>query len=281
MGNQDSQYDQLAFKASHNSYDRDEDFHQQLKWNPSQPYDGGCRGLEVDIVRHSNSTKGTSLGYFQVSHDQGGNGPPLANYLGYLLSWHLADPGHDPVFVDLDIRSKEGDVSVFPDEIDNYLREWFSGPLIFTPGNLLTDPDLDLVGNLEKNGWPALETLRGLFLFCLSGTNSWKEFYANDDLSHRLCFSDVDVDDTKTTSPVTSGNRAVANLHLYSDDYDKWKKLVPSLRAQRLLVRGYVLNSEGIWDKAQGAGVNVLATDKVSGHDWAKVGNEPFAPAPA
>jgi hypothetical protein len=78
---------------------------------------------------------------------------------------------------------------------------------------------------------------------------------------------------------VTSQYRVVANVHLYSDDYDNWKKLVPSLRARRLLVRGYVLNSESLWDKAQSAGVNVLATDKVSNYDWALVGSEPFAPS--
>jgi hypothetical protein len=281
MNFDDYRYNELAFKASHNSYQRDEDIHEQLQWNEHQQYDGGCRGLEIDITRHSDSSNGTSLHYFQVSHEKGGSGQPLADYLGYLLSWHLANTDHDPVFVDLDIKSEEGSVEKFPGEIDTYLTEWFSRPLLYTPGDILTDPALDLVGTVQKDGWPTFGDLRGKFLFCLSGTDAWKQFYAEKDPTIRLCFADVDVKDTAETNPIHKGNRAIANVHLYSDDYSHWKKLVPSLREAALLVRGYVLNSDSLWDKAQGAGVNILATDKVSDYDWARVGNAPFAVSPA
>jgi len=276
----DTAYNQLAFKASHNSYGRDEDLHQQLQWDAAHPYQCGCRGLELDITRHSDSSGGTSLGFFQVSHDQGGSGPPLATCLGYLLSWHLADTGHDPVFVDLDIKSEDGDETTFPDEIDTYLREWFSAPLIFTPGSLVGKSGLDLVACVQKGGWPTLEDLAGKFIFCLSGYDKWKSNYATTSPTDRLCFADFDVKDTAESSPVSSGWRAVANVHLYSDDYDDWKKLIPKLRADAFLVRGYVLNGEGLWDKALGAGINVLATDKVRNYSWAKVGDEPFVLSP-
>lgn len=276
----DTAYNQLAFKASHNSYQRDEDLHQQLHRDPAETWQGGCRGLEIDITRHSDSSGGTSLGFFQVSHDQGGSGPPLANYLGYLLSWHLADGGHDPIFVDLDIKSEAGDATTFPDEIDNYLREWFSAPLLFTPGDLVGTSGLELVAYVRKNGWPALADLAGKFIFCLSGYDKWKSLYARTDPTRRLCFADFDVKDTAGSSPVSSGWRAVANVHLWSDDYDDWKHLIPKLRADAFLVRGYVLNGESLWDKAFGAGINVLATDKVRDHSWATVGSEPFALSP-
>ena len=276
----DTAYNQLAFKASHNSYPRDEDIHQQLHRDPAETWQGGCRGLEIDITRHSDSSGGTSLGFFQVSHDQGGSGPPLANYLGYLLSWHLADGGHDPIFVDLDIKSEAGDATTFPDEIDNYLREWFSAPLLLTPGDLVGTSGLELVAYVRKNGWPALADLAGKFIFCLSGYDKWKSLYARTDPTRRLCFADFDVKDTAGSSPVSSGWRAVANVHLWSDDYDDWKHLIPKLRADAFLVRGYVLNGESLWDKAFGAGINVLATDKVRDHSWATVGSEPFALSP-
>jgi hypothetical protein len=283
VSNADAAYNQLAFKASHNSYDRDENLHEQLLWNPLRPYDGGCRGLELDINRHSDSTGGTGLHFFQVSHIQGNTGTPLGAYLGYLLSWHLFDTGHGPVFVDLDIKSKSGDETTFPVEIDNYLREWFSVPLMVTPGNLVGQSGLELVAYVQRHGWPRLSDLAGKFIFCLSGNDKWKSFYARTAPTSRLCFADFDVDDRADSSPVTSGWRAVANVHLYSGDYGKWKNLIPKLRAQAFLVRGYVLNGYDIWQKAQTAGVNVLATDKVKDHDWAKVGivvNEPFAPSP-
>lgn len=273
-------YDQLAFKASHNSYERDEDLLTQLRWNDANRQDGGCRGLELDINRHSDSSNGTSASYFQVSHDQGGEGRTLASYLDDLTSFHAADAGHDPILVCLDIKSKEGSVSAFPDEIDNYLRQWFDASLISTPGRVLAhDPSQGLVENLQEYGWPLLSELRGMFLFCLSGTNDWKKHYSQASPSERLCFADFDVKDTADSDSVTAVNRAVANIKLKPEHYEFWKTLVPELRARRFMVRGYVLNSSGMWKEAQRVGVNVLTTDKVSGHEWAVVGNAPLVPS--
>ncbi|HMJ92497.1 MAG TPA: Ca2+-dependent phosphoinositide-specific phospholipase C [Allosphingosinicella sp.] len=272
-------YDQLAFKASHNSYERDEDLLEQLQWNDGQRWDGGCRGLELDINRHSDSTNGTSESYFQVSHDQGGEGPTLASYLRDLATFHTNDTAHDPVLVCLDIKSKEGSKTAFPDEIDNYLRSWFDASLICTPGQCMVDPNLDLAPNLKAHGWPLLSALNGRFFFCLSGNNDWKSNYSKTSPRDRLCFADFDVEDTTPPNTTTSQYRAVANVHLYSDNYGNWKDLIPGLRARRLLVRGYILNSSSIWSKAQSAGVNVLATDKVSNNEWAQVGNAPMVPS--
>lgn len=280
MAGTSASYNKVAFKASHNSYERDEDLHAQMRWNEQEPYDGGCRGLEFDINRHSDSSGGTSLRFFQVSHDQGGTGTPLGAYLGYLLSWHLAHPSHDPIFVDLDIKSKMGSEMSFPGEIDTYLEEWFSRPLIFTPGDIFGDSDLDLVAYVQKHGWPTLADLRGKFVFCLSGHDPWKSYYADHFPRARLCFADFGVKDSAKSSPVTSGYRAIANLNLTSANYDNWKTLIPNLRAQAFLVRGYVLNGAELWGRAQGAGVNVLSTDRVKNHDWARVGEAPFAPSP-
>jgi len=37
----DLTFDRIIFKASHNSYDRDESLQQQLTFNPSKPYNCG------------------------------------------------------------------------------------------------------------------------------------------------------------------------------------------------------------------------------------------------
>jgi hypothetical protein len=272
-------YDQLAMKASHNSYQRDESLDEQLQWNAAERYNCGCRGLELDITRHSDDSGGASADYFQVTHEQGGNGPNLATYLNDLKAWHATDSGHDPIFVTLDIKSEEGSKTKFPGEIDTYLRTWFDESLICAPGDLMVDADKDLAANVQEHGWPFLQDLKGKFLFCLSGNNDWKSNYSKTSPADRLCFADFDVEDTREPGSVTSNYRVVANVHLYSDDYDNWKDLIPTLRARRLLVRGYLLNSSSLWGKAQSAGVNVLATDKVSDYDWALVGSEPFAPS--
>jgi Phosphoinositide phospholipase C, Ca2+-dependent len=272
-------YDQLAFKASHNSYDRDEDIATQLRWNDDKHYNGGCRSVEFDIVRHSDSSGGASESYFQVTHEQGGNGPTLASYLRQLLSFHEEKIMHDPILVMLDIKSEEGSAEVFPNEIDTYLRTWFNFDLICWPGRLMWGPSDELVAELQEHGWPTLADLKGQFLFCLSGNEKWKSLYADCNTDERLCFADLDIDVLMPFAPTISGNRAIMTLHLYSDQYGIWAPIVAGLRAQSLIVRGWVVNSEELWKKAQGGGVNALATDKISNYDWAHVGSEPFAPS--
>lgn len=282
MSYQSVGYDQLCLKAAHNSYQRDETLVEQITWNNDKRYNGGCRAVEFDITRHSDESHGTSEDYFQVTHTKGGSGPTLASYLSQLLAWHDGDTGHDPIMVYLDIKSEEGDVPVFPDELDAYLRTWFRTDLIYAPNEILRGSSAPLLKVIQQKGWPLLGKLPGRFLFCLSGTEKWKKTYAKTDPTARLCFADFSGDSPiPGMLPEVDEHRAVANCHLYSDQYDWWRHVVARLRAQRLLVRGWVLNSDGLWDKAQGAGVNLLATDKVSNHEWAHVGTEPFALSPA
>src|SRR5436189_1483511 len=267
-------YNQASYKQSHNSYDRDEDSHQSLLFHPNDPGNAGCRGLEYDIWRHSDSSNGRSLGYFTVAHSTS-SGPPFANYLGYLLSWHLADVNHDVVFVTVDIKSSGGSKESFPDEIDNYMREWFNAGLMYTPGMLSPD-NSDFVAYVKANGWPEVDTLRGKFIFCLSGNSDWKTYYAQTNPLARLCFADKDFDDGKSVTVPTTGQQIIFSSNLYSDNFETWKKSITNLRAANLIARGYVLTSDGIWDKAKQAKLNAFATDKITGHSWAHVGSTPF-----
>lgn len=270
-------YNDVSFKASHNSYQRDEDIHEQLQWDALNPAQGGCRGLEIDITRHSDATAGRSVMYFQVSHDQGGTGIPLAAYLGYLLSFHIAAPLHDPIFVTLDIKSQAGSVAVFPGEIDTYIREWFDPSVLFTPDQFLRRARGDLGMAVTELGWPTVGQLRGQFLFCLSGTEAWKAFYSSAQPNARLCFADLDVDDNDGAfQPSRGGHRVIINSHLYSNHFGAWQTLPARCRGTHRLVRGYVLDSSAIWNKALTHGFNILATDKIRGKDWAHVGTEPF-----
>ena len=273
-------YDRVAFKASHNSYQRDEDLHVQLVWDAARPWQSGCRGLELDVTRHSDSSAGTHLSYFQISHDKGGSGPPLGAYLGYLLSFHANHPNHDPVFLTVDVKSESGSRAKFPKEIDSYLREWFDASLIWTPADMLarSRASRDLCAAVARAGWPSVGELRGKFLFCLSGNKDWKRVYADDNPKQRLCFADRDVSDDDPNVAACTGNRAIVNMHLFTADHGVWSVTIPRFHLARQLVRGYELGSSGLWSKALAAGVNVLATDQVRGRTWAHVGTEAFAP---
>jgi Phosphoinositide phospholipase C, Ca2+-dependent len=269
-------FHRLQFKASHNSYDRAGDLAAQLLFNSANPALGGCRGLELDLVRKSDSSGGTNSRYFQVNHVAGQTGPHLKVYLDQLRTLHQQDPDHDPVFVTLDIKSTAGPFVVFPDELDTYLRTHFDPALLYTPSHFLRSPG-DLVQNAAAHGWPALSVLRGKFIFCLSGTKKWKAYYADKDPAQRLCFADIDVPDNQAaTQPPQTGNRIVANMNLFSANVAKWRQSVPRFRAANWLVRGYVLNGSTLWQNALGAGINALATDEVSGAAWATVGSGPY-----
>jgi hypothetical protein len=267
-------YHEVSFKASHNSYERNESIHQQLNYFPNDPSRCGCRGLEFDIWRHSSATER----FFTVSHDDPNGGYPFAYYLGLLLSYHLNNPQHDVILVTIDIKSSNGSIASLPAEIDNYIAEYFHKKLLFTPGCLFTNKKLSLCENVVRYGWPDIASMKGQFVFCLSGTPAWKNLYAHTDIQSRLCFSDVDVDDDdkNITAPVT-GDFVFFNMHIYSDDYSTWKKTLPLFFNKNLITRVYEANGETLWNKALHAGASILATNQVSGKAWAKVGNTAFA----
>lgn len=269
-------FDQIIFKASHNSYDRDETLLQQLTFNPSKPYNCGCMGLELDIWRHSSSYvpyESISAGYFTVAHDTPGN-KTLKSYFDQILQWHNGNPAHDVVLITLDIKSSNGGYSNFQDEIDTYLKCYFGEDLIFKPGQLMQNPQLSLCSNVIATGWPQLASseLSGKFIFCLSGNKDWKAQYAATNLSIRYCFSDLDQSDSdKNVAPPTSGNIVFFNFHIYNSNKNSWMKTIPPFAKSKLIVRTYVSNSEENWDNCIKANVSAIATDKVSNYNWCMV----------
>lgn len=275
-------YNCARFKASHNSYDRDETIAQQLQWDGVHRAQSGCRGLEFDIWRHSDNSGGRSRSYFNVAHTGVGNatgGRELADYLQMLRVWHAGQTNHDPIIVHIDIKSSEGSKTVFPAEIDAYLRTWFDEGLILKPASLMDRPGESLLAACARKGWPTVGNLRGKFLFCLSGNEDWKRFYADTTGPGSLCFADFAVDDDKTIGQLSASlpsNRVVINVNVFSAHFDKWKTLVPALTARGYFVRAYVLDSDGLWSKGIQGRINALSTNKIRGHDWAHVGNEPF-----
>jgi hypothetical protein len=268
---EDTPYNQVSFKASHNSYESSFDIHQLLSADFKEVSNFWCRGIELDFTRHTDGSDGSSASYFQVTHKQGGDGPSLASYLGYLLSWHLNNPGHDPVFVTLCIKSKDGDFTLFPSEMDTYIANWLTREFLFKPSDLMKG-GLTLLESVQQFGWPTVRTLSGKMILCLSGTEDWKAHYASSD-SDRLCFADVDVSDDNADPVVPAdGTRIVANINVHSNTWPKWKTAVDVLRRAGFLTRGYVVNSDELWKKARTANLNAIATDEVKGSGWAVTG---------
>lgn len=253
-------YNQVSMKASHNSYDRDETLVQQLSWDARQPWQGGCRGLELDINQSSSGNQ------WSVGHVGGYSSKErqLSQFLNELRVWSLEHPGHDVVTLYLDLKQVH---TGFASGLDQYVGQYLGRP-IYRPLDLMGTQS-SVPNGARVNGWPTLNQLRDRFIVVLSGDKDAKASYAADDPRARLCFADKDCGAGDTPS---SNDRVFFNYHLYSKDYGKWG---PVFRGQvnnpASIIRGYVLNGKDLWNNALKSGCNVLATDKVRNHDWALV----------
>lgn len=272
-------YNLLMMKASHNSYERDESILEQLNWDPEENYQGGCRNIELDIWRHSNQWEGL----FTVDHDSGNAGKNLSDYLNIFSAWHNSNPDHDVISVMLDIKSANGNYELFPGEIDWYLKKYFlDRKYLFTPGDILID-GMDLVESIqERKEWPSLGELKGKFMFILSGNETWKSYYAEQLTPCNLLFSDKEFSDNDTSlTPPESGNRIIFNFKLYAEHFSVWQNTIPPFRQANFLTRMYTANDETLWNLSKQAGINIIATDKIVNSTWAEVGGGyPFAPTP-
>ncbi len=275
-------YHQITFKASHNSYERDETLSQQPTFNPEQPYNDGCLGLEFDIWRHSSRyTPGRAINplYFTVHHDKPNKGGTLAHHLGEVKNWHNDNPNHPPVLITIDIKSTNGGYNNFHDEIDTYLKMHFGEYLIFKPNQLLYNNNLSLAQNVIESGWPRITSpsMRGKFIFCLSGKGDWKTIYGNSGISERYCFSDQERDDDKAPgddgyqAPPSTGNFVFFNFNVHNSNRGKWLQSIPLYFDRNLITRAYVANSEDNFNNCIRAKVSAIATDKIRNHPWAKV----------
>jgi hypothetical protein len=162
--------------------------------------------------------------------------------------------------------------------MDTYLREWFDEQAIFPPNEILI-AGKSLLQSVNASGWPTPSQMQGRVIFCISGTESWKSFYAGLSPATRLCFADLDFsDDSNELKRPADGNRIVANLNLFADHFAHWKPATEQLHELGFLVRGYVINDAKLWQFARQSSVNILATDQVRGTTFASVGTGVFGP---
>jgi len=290
----DLRYHEVSFKASHNSYEREEaPCFTQLAWTEGRPHVAGCRGLELDIQQSPSNWA------WSVAHIGGYSGSAdtqLATYLRALVWWSEENRGHDVVTVLLDLKDTHFADREFPVYLDRYILDAMPRQRIFAPGDLMQGTD-DLVSAVRTGGWPRLNDLGGRFIFCLSGNEERKATYAATDPARRLCFADVGMKPfSDPPRDEVRGDRVFYNFKLsdsyfVQDGYDGVAAdqtntiLVATLewfqQQQGLITRGYDLNTKESWQRAHRFGVNMLSTDKVDRHPWARVGDLPFVRAAA
>ncbi len=275
-------------KGSHNTEERSETLPQALQFNPSQPYQAGCRNLEFDLVLAD-----TYLGpdddwpsTLQHSGSYDWKVATLYDALMILHDWHLANPGHDVVTVTLDLKNAPGDDATYTAKVEETFEATLGADNLYTPGMLQRDAATLLAG-ARAYDWPSVDDLRNKFILVFTGADSdsavaRRRRYLSQDTRTRLAFVDIDqrtAGNDPDKSPYTDGNRVFISIDYGSSG---WCDLaVQAQAAGGFATRAYVLNSAGDWDAAQRAAVNILATDKVSNYSWAQVGSAPIVPAPA
>ena len=260
----------VKFKASHNSFERDErPVTEQLVWSRSQPYQAGCRGLELDLRESPN------LWSWSVHHDefQGRVDAQLVEYLRHLRTWSRFDPRHDVITIFLDLKAQARNRRQFPRYLDAVIEEFLGCDRLYTPAELMGAAS-SLVGGAMASGWPTLEALRGRFILVLSGDEPTKASYVSSG-RNRLCFADQRLRDGDSLPSLTDGDRVFFNLNA-TEDWAWREPLRWFSRQQGFITRAYVANSADIWNRLLTADVNILATDKVRNHPWAQVGEQPF-----
>lgn len=263
-------YQDVTFKASHNSYERDErPFTEQLSWTGRSPHQAGCRGVELDLRESPN------LPVWAVDHDEYTSRADrqFSEFLHHLRRWSSMHPRHDVITVTLDLKAAARDRRQFPRYLDAMIDECLGRDLLFTPAALIGDHE-SLVAGAMATGWPTLHELRGRFILCLSGDEPTKKSYSSSS-RQRLCFADQRLRQGDRLPSRTSGDRVFFNFNA-TETWD-WVAAVRALAdRQGFVTRTYGLNSADLWQRAIAAGANIVATDKVRGHSWAHVGDEPF-----
>ncbi|MGW5284787.1 Ca2+-dependent phosphoinositide-specific phospholipase C [Streptomyces collinus] len=120
------------------------------------------------LVNDNNCTYNTGSGAFRTTWRNGS----LRTCLDDLRAWSDAHPGHDPVYLKLELKwGFRSHAGMGPTELDRLVAEHLGAEHLFTPANMLgtTYPTLDAAA--QAGAWPTWNELRGKFIvFPITGT---------------------------------------------------------------------------------------------------------------
>lgn len=263
-------YDEVAFKASHNSIDR----LSGMRWRDSIDHQlsgtGGlsepCRALELDLVQEPDRFEWT------VKHGVNDEGPRLRDVLEVIAAWadRPENDDHPVVTIHLDLKNDPMEHTAFALAIDRLLSTVLGGGRIYAPGAVI-GPHQDLVRGARGGGWATFAELRGFFVFCLSGAGERKMRYARHVSRARLCFADY----PGSRGAPKRGHRVFANLFVEAGGYRE--NLARVKRRPGFVARGYNIVHRRTWDTSVEGGANILSGDILDSDDLS-LGGDGMAP---
>lgn len=275
-------YNEVQFKVAFDSHTKGP-LDQQLAFSPHKPWEGGCLGIELDVVQNPNLTGSDDDWEFALQN--GGEfqkeNPGLRQTLRDLRQWSSNHPGHHVVTIHIALKGKStlGDDKLFCEKFDEVLANELGIERIFTPAYLQRDAS-SLLSAVQQYGWPTLEDLRGNFIIVLTGDDSnrlvslRRMVYTYNEAYKRLAFVDIDHREARRFSKNISdidnpgyreGSRVFLNIKLGHGD---WIRLANGARKFGLVTRLWKANTQSDWNLAKQANVNLIATDMIHDSQW-------------
>ncbi|HSM03766.1 MAG TPA: Ca2+-dependent phosphoinositide-specific phospholipase C [Longimicrobiales bacterium] len=265
---EDLRYDQLSFKASHNTIDRMKD---QRRWSIGEQLGGTGDAIEPVLGLEFDLHQIPGLNEYHVKHDVGATGPEVRDVLREVVEWCDAHPDHPVVTIHLDLKNSPGDDEEFIRSFDEMLLEALGEERVYRPASVIGG-EKDVIRGAQAGNWATFRELRGKVILCLSGAGDRKHAYANHEPEKRVCFADFAAG---SRTPPRRGNQVFVNL--FVDHTTPLSDIEAWTRTKGFIVRAYNLVARRAWDTCVEGGVNILSTDVLDNRDYV-VSGVGFAP---
>jgi hypothetical protein len=250
-------YNQVRQKSSHNSFQREEGIYDQfLYWR--------VRSLEFDLHNDkglSQNLTGNWYIYHVYISDDDTTVDKLSDLMTVLQGLQRAVPEHEITTIFLDLKDDWDDTHT-PEQLDSLLIDALGTNHILRPRDLATSNDLQ--GGIARSGWPHLSSLRGKFVFVLTGGNlseedsKLNEYVADGGTAHeRACFIAPGI---STVADITAKNYAI----FFNLKESQASALAPSVFSAGLVSRIYEADSETTFKAMKTDQVHHIATNKIN-----------------
>jgi len=176
----------------------------------------GVRQFELDV-----NVNKAPAGTFSVVHIQGIDEnttcKAFLDCLTTIRTWSNAHPSHMPIGIQLELKNADVPSDSLPyrdwtpsdlDALDAGIRSVFPENRMFTPDDL-RHQHATLPEAIGKDGWPAVDSVRGQVMFVMDNSGTFRTWYrtGHDALQGRVIFTNADAGDAdaafiKTNDPV-------------------------------------------------------------------------------
>lgn len=254
------------FKGSHNSYERLEPIQDQLGFHQIRQLEFDLRYVNDDWVVYHDDGAADTLCYF------------LGGCLDEVKIWSNENPGHQPVFIWLDLKD-QGWQTGGMESLDEIITAHLSEERLLTPDQLRQwYPDHQTA--VGKSRWPALEVLRDHFIVVLTGNAAMNEAYAEDArppllgrpafVSYEQTSPHWDFDDP--LDRVSVPYHVIFNVNL-APPIPPWKwEFISRAHRRGYLTRAYNLaHNFSDWLALMRQGLNIFSSD------WVNASKYPYA----